>query len=124
MIIHAGFPLLNILSAHKRSQSLAIAHERTGLDKFNIPNPNFHLGQQVTWQFTCDDTIDRKRYGKTFNEAGMIIGMVWCPGHFSIDGWIYTIRMTQSELHPPQEGEDVELHEAELTAKKWGLLYE
>lgn len=123
-----------LISAHKRLQSFMSVYERlrtrwfsknpATFQQFGIPDPCFQLGDQVVWYFYCDDDIDTKRYGKTFKESGFITGMVWNPGHFSKEGWIYTIRYTASELHPPQEDDNVELHEVELIAEKWGAIYE
>lgn len=122
--VHASFAHLRFLvSVRERLQSFMSVHKPAQLSKRNIPAPVFQLGEEVEWFFLSDDTIDTERYGKTFKETGYIIGMVWSPGHFSIDGWIYTIRYTASELHPPSEGDDVELHESELIGKKWGIFY-
>lgn len=124
LLISARERLQALVSVYERLQTRRFSKNPTTFHQFGIPAPNFQLGDEVVWYFYCDDDIDTKRYGKTFKESGFIIGMVWNPGHFYKDGWIYTIQYTASELYPPQKDDNVELHEEELIAKKWGTIYE
>lgn len=61
-----------------------------------MPQPKFWFGQQVCMKWECDDELD-ERYGRTFYDYGVVVGMVYD------DAWTYYVswQHLESDKHLP-----------------------
>ncbi|MBD2385252.1 hypothetical protein [Cylindrospermum sp. FACHB-282] len=56
-----------------------------------MPQPKFWFGQQVCFEWECDDDLDITNCGKSFRDYGVVVGMTYQqPG--CDDGWVYWVK--------------------------------
>ena len=72
------------------------------LHNLNCTTPKFQLGQQVVHEWTVRETLD-PRNGQTFQDFGVVVGLVWNPPDWNETGWVYFIRWTKvTSWNPPK----------------------
>jgi hypothetical protein len=79
-----------------------------------VPNPKFKFGDRVLWEWENDDEISPE-LGRVYRDEGVVMGMVWNPDNWYLDGWVYWVKWDNVESDPRNAiGLVCEMHESDL----------
>lgn len=117
-LLHLGLGAIAFRSSSRRSNLSTVCRQVCLQDK--LPAPKFWFGDQVCFEWECDDECDRENFGKTLRDYGVVIGLFFSGGSRQyMPGWNYFVswRWVNGEAVENSDW-DSAVHESDLIPQR------